>query len=135
MELNELYSLALKKNITVDEFRMSNNKIVSLNVDDSFFIAMDSTKIDNEIDEKMCLSHEIGHCESGAFYMTKSKFETIERCEAKALRWQIKALIPEEKFDAAIEDGYTECWQIAEYLDVSEKLVREAYHYYKEIKR
>lgn len=133
MKLNELYTLAEQQNITVENFTMNNNKALAALIDRSFFIAMNQNKIENELEEKMCLSHEIGHCESGAMYMAKSKYETIGRCEARALRWQITHLIPENELNEAIDKGYIESWQLAEYFNISEQLVREAVHYYKEV--
>lgn len=135
MDVNELYDIADSKHILIYDFHLPTNEAMSLLTgNDTYVVGIDSKKIDGTADKKHKLAHEIAHCETGSFYRRQCKFETIERCEARALRWEISHLVTEEDLHRSIEEGYTESWQIAEYLDVPEQLVKDAYHYYTEIK-
>ncbi len=39
-------------------------------------------------------------------------------------------ILPKDLIDAAIANGYTEVWDIAEYLEVDELFLRDALQYY-----
>ena len=41
-----------------------------------------------------------------------------------------KKLLPFSEMRAAMEDGYTELYQLAEYFEVPEDLIRQAVEYY-----
>ena len=41
-------------------------------------------------------------------------------------RWACEQLIPKEEMEIAMKKGYCEVWQLAEYFDVTEELVRKA---------
>lgn len=78
------------------------------------------------------VSHEIGHCERNAFYTRLSAPTTREKCEQAAKRWQYRKMVPLSELAKAIRAGDREAWQIAERLDLPERLVREAVLYYRE---
>lgn len=67
----------------------------------------------------------------GAFYTRLSAPTTKEKCEEQARRWQYENMVSLNDLVSAIQDGCREAWQIAERLDVPEKLVRGAEAYYK----
>ncbi len=54
----------------------------------------------------------------------------IQAAEWKATRAQIKKLLPFEEMRAAMNAGYTEVWELSEYFDVTEDMVRRAIVYY-----
>lgn len=78
------------------------------------------------------VSHELGHCERNAFYTRFSAPTTREKCEQAAKRWQYRNMVPLSDLAAAIRDGDREAWQIAERLDLPERLVLDAVRYYTE---
>jgi len=131
MELKELYQLAENRDIRVEHFHLEANKALTAEyIPGSFAIALDDKKIENKTEEKMCIAHELGHCESGAFYMAQSPFETIGRCEARVFRWELDKMLPYEKLEKAFKKGYTESWELAEYFDLPEDFVRKAVKHY-----
>ena len=81
--------------------------------------------------ERVCLAHELGHCERGAFYNLWSKFDLRERCERKADKRAFELLVPESELDYAISQGYCTFWALAEYFNVTERFVRKAIAHYK----
>lgn len=78
------------------------------------------------------VSHELGHCERNAFYTRFSAPTTREKCEQTAKRWQYRNMVPLSDLAAAIRDGDREAWQIAERLELPERLVLDAVRYYTE---
>lgn len=93
--------------------------------------AWTAEKGETEAEYRDRVSHEIGHCETGAFYTRLSAPTTKEKCEEQARRWQYENVVSLDDLISAIQDGCREAWQIAERLDVPEKLVRGAAAYYK----
>lgn len=78
------------------------------------------------------VSHELGHCERSAFYTRFSAPTTREKCEQAAKRWQYRNMVPLSDLASAIRDGDREAWQIAERLELPERLVLDAVRYYTE---
>lgn len=129
MKINELYNIADKHKIEVDYFPMDECTSVST----PYGIAIDVDKLENSTEEKMCLAHELGHCELGAFYNIFSSFDLKSRQEYKANKWAVKKLIPFEELQEAFENGYTEIWELAELFEVSEQFVHTAIDIYRRI--
>lgn len=78
------------------------------------------------------VAHEVGHCATGSFYTRLSAPTTKEKCEQAAKRWSYRKMISLEEIAEALRDGDREPWQIAERLDVPERMVREAVAYYRD---
>jgi len=128
----KLYDIADNHDIRVDCFRM--NKVESLAFMSSkgkYFVAIDPFKLCNNLDEKMKLAHELGHCISGAFYTALSPLATWERCEARANLKAIQLLITKDDIEDAASDGVHELWELAERFGLPEDTVATAIEYYR----
>lgn len=123
MTLNEVYSLAEKKHIDIDEFRF--DAITAMSLPEGC-IAYDPRKFETQSELKAALAHEIGHIDSGAFYSDRTPFETRARCEYKADKRAAQMLIPIAQLRYALKHGYTEAWQLAELFDVPERFIKRA---------
>ena len=97
---------------------------------DKFFTGIDYSKLSGTASEKEIIAHELGHCMKGAFYNRHSKHDIISRHEYRADKWACENLIPQEEMEEAFRQGYVEVWQLAEYFDVPESLVRKAVYIY-----
>ena len=129
--LQEIYHIAKKKNIIVDRFALRKREALSLMEENGdCFIAIDPDKIANETEERTKLSHEIGHCSTGAFYNQYSNYDCRQRHENKADKWAVKYLIPVEDLDTAVANGCTEIWELAEHFGVTEQFMQKAVCYY-----
>lgn len=129
METNKLFSIAEKHGITVDRFSLPNNYSVSVNYSGNMFIALD-----NDIsgaDEKVCLAHELGHCETMSFYNIYSPFDVRGKHERRANCWAIKKLIPKSRYISALKKGYDNIYSLAEYFGVTNDFMQKAVEYYK----
>lgn len=80
------------------------------------------------------VSHELGHCERGAFYTRISAPTCRGKCEEMARRWQYEHMIGKEALDAAFRAGLKTTWELAEFFDLPEYLIIGAVHYFEEIR-
>ena len=131
MEIRALYDLAKQQNIEVLPFPMPDNGSMSIMLDDgSCYIGMDESARDGGVQERVHLSHELGHCVTGSFYNRYAAVDCRQRHENRANKWAIVHLIPVDDLDEAIAAGCTELWELADRFDVTEDFVRKAVCYY-----
>ena len=127
MQTSNLYDFAEQQNIEVLSFPMPQNASMSVMLEDgNCFIGMDDSVRDGGIQERVHLSHELGHCVTGSFYNIYAAVDHRQRHENRADKWAIHALIPVEELDDAIAAGCTEVWELAERFQVTEDFIRKA---------
>ena len=131
MELKSLYEFARQENIGIYVFPMEKSGSMSV-MDETgrCHIGMDESVLDGDIQERVHLSHELGHCATGSFYNIHAAIDCRQRHENKANKWAIRALIPVEALDDAVAGGCTEIWELAERFRVTEEFMRRAVCYY-----
>lgn len=128
----DLYEYAESKNITVDFRRIPKNKSFSVRMSFGDFIVIDEKAMENSAEERTLAAHEIGHCETNAFYGYNDSSVTRGKAEERATRWAVKKLIDKNKMMSLLEDGYQK-WDLAEYFNVTEEFIEKAYQLYFEI--
>lgn len=131
MEILALYDLAKQQNIEVIQYPMSINGSMSIMLEDgSCYIGIDKSVQDGGVQERVHLSHEIGHCATGSFYNIHAAIDHRQRHENRADKWAIQQLITVDDLDEAIAQGYTEIWDLAEHFGVTEEFIKKAVCYY-----
>ena len=127
MQLRNLYEFARQQNIAVIGYPMPENGSMSVMLDDGrCFVGMDDSVRDGGVQERVHLSHELGHCATGSFYNIYAAVDHRQRHENRANKWAIQALLPVEALDDAIAEGCTEVWELAERFQVTEEFIRKA---------
>lgn len=129
MTLNDVYQDCEEKNIEVDYFPMT--KAVALSFPEGL-IAVDIDKIETSIKEKETIAHEESHIETGSFYNFYSPLDIKEKHERRAEVHTIKKLVPLDELKEAVEYGFTEMWDLADYFEVSCDFMTKAIEYYKD---
>lgn len=129
MTIKELYAIADRDGIYVEHQLIGITPALSVKIGADCAICLDPSLAKTEAEYKEVLAHELGHCETLAFYNQYSPLETKARQEHKALVWEIKKLLPEEEIKKAART--MQRWEIAEYFGVPEWLVVKAMEYYK----
>ena len=130
--LTALYQKAQQDGITVDCFALPRSESMSLlGADGNCHIAIDPYRLASEEDELIKLAHEVGHCETGAFYNFYAPLDIRQKHERRAWEWAIRELLPREELEKAIRDGYQHPWELAEHLDLPEYFIRAALDYYR----
>lgn len=131
MKTNELYKLAEKEGIQIDRIDLKTNSSVAINMMDKLFVGLDRNICGAE--ERVCLAHEIGHCQTMSFYNINSPLDVRGKHERRANVWAIKAMIPYNAYRYALEHGCTEIYSLADYFNVTEDFMRKAVEYYKSV--
>ena len=127
MEIPVLYCLAQQQNIPVYRFPLPKTGSMSLMDEQGrCFIGMDAGVRDGGAQERVHLSHELGHCVTGSFYNRYAAVDCRQRHENQANKWAIQTLIPVDDLDRAVAEGCTEIWELAERFGVTEDFVRKA---------
>ena len=131
MDILALYDIARQQNIEVIQYHVSENGSMSIMAENgSCYIGIDASVQDGGIQERVHLSHELGHCATGSFYSIHTAIDSRQRHENRADKWAIERLIPVDKLDNAVADGCTELWELAELFGVTEQFMRKAVCYY-----
>lgn len=128
MRTTELYRIAERDGVTVERFLLDSNKSVSVFTDAGLFVGLDGKL--SGADEKVCLAHELGHCETMSFYNMYSPCDIRGKHERRANVWAIKKLIPRAKYFWALRHGYEDIYSLAEYFGVTPEFVRKTAEYY-----
>lgn len=131
MEIQALYDFAQQNNIRVRSFSLPEFGSLSVQTKSGHcFVGIDEEIQDGNILERVHLGHELGHCITGSFYSIHTTVDSRQRHENKADKWAVKHLIPVEDLGAAVANGYTEIWELAELFGVTEQFMRKAVCYY-----
>lgn len=127
MTIEDLYNLADDDGIVV-EHQLIGHPALSVEWENGA-ICIDPSQINSEAEYKDVLAHELGHCETKAFYHHHSPYETKARMERKAKKWEILHLVPLEDLREKVEE-HRDIWEIADFFGVPEKLIKEALEFY-----
>lgn len=123
----DLYDYAEQQNIAVIRYPMKENGSMSIMLEDgSCFIGIDDSILDGGVQERVHMTHEIGHCVTGSFYNIHAAVDCRQRHENRADKWAVHHLISVEELDEAVAQGYTEIWELAERFGVTEQFMRKA---------
>lgn len=131
MHTQALYDLARQQNIEVLTHPLPQTGSLSVMLEGGrCFVGLDRSVCDGATQERVHLSHELGHCVTGSFYNIYAAVECRQRHENRADRWAISTLIPVEDLDEAVAQGCTEIWELAERFQVTEEFMRKTVCYY-----
>lgn len=132
MTTNQLYDIAEKNNIHIQNFKLQKTKSTSINIEDDYYIGIDDEAMETTAERNTHIGHELGHCMTGSFYNMFSEHDIRSRHEYRADKWSVQHLVPKDEFIDLLKQGY-ERWDLAEHFDVTEELINKAYHFYCEI--
>lgn len=130
VELNTLYEDIRTQQVSLYAYDVGEETSVTIEMNNRYAIFLDPFRVESIPEMKRILAHELGHCATGCTHKVSSPLDLIEKHEYKANRWAIERYIPFEKLQSAIKQGYTECWQLAEYFDLPEPFIQKALDYY-----
>lgn len=131
MDVLALYDMARQQNIEVIQYPMHENGSMSIMLEDgSCYIGIDESVQDGGVQERVHLSHELGHCITGSFYNIYAAIDHRQRHENRADKWAISHLVPVDDLDEAVAEGCCEIWELAERFGVTEQFMKKAVCYY-----
>lgn len=124
--MDRLFDTAEKAGVEIWYCSMGNMLSASVSGNDGCYIAMDYSLLWRGALERVHTAHELGHCMTGSFYSMYAPLDVREKHEYRADRWAVRELLPEREFKRAVKNGYACTWELAEYFNVTEDLVRKA---------
>ena len=131
MTLEEkLSAFAQKRNTQVYEHHLPECGSISVKAGELCFIGIDPAYFPEPAERAVAMAHEIGHCETDAFYCPHAPRITRSKLERKATVWAIEHIIPYAKLKEATERGITEEGELAEHFEVTCEFVRAAVLWY-----
>ena len=130
-ELDDVYEFAKMRNVEVCDFKLPLTGAISF-MDESgkCAIGIDNSKRYTVAQKKTMLMHELGHCETGAFYNMYTPFCPRSKCERRADEWAIVHFLPYDSLIKAYRSGLCTNYELAEYFEVSEQFIQKAIDYY-----
>ena len=103
MELNSLYDIAEKENITIYDWQIEDVDGMYLNYHNINAIALNYDRLGTYVDEKCTLAEELGHYYMDATYPASCTDKIlIDKQEYRAKKWSYSVLIPFENLKSAI---------------------------------
>lgn len=129
---SELYEIAEKSGTEIICCELPKTRSVSVRTAAGrCYIGIDPLEIETTAQERVHIAHEIGHCETLAFYNAYSPLEIREKQETKADRWAVARLVPVRELTEALKHGIKEIWDLAEHFDVTEEFMLKAIEIYR----
>lgn len=132
--LLDLYQVAESNGVEVISIDTSVTKSMSLvSQCDSYYIGINPMMLNTDIEEKINLTHELGHCMTGSFYNRYSKLDIRAKHERRADKWAINKLVPKDELEKAVKSGRESRYELAEYFNVTEDFMQKVLDYYCEV--
>lgn len=132
--MTDLYRMLYDEGVGFYDERIPEDKpksaVIHVHRVDCWGVVVDMGRIENTKEEYSVMLHECGHYATGTTHAVDSPYDLVERHENRAERWAVENFISADDLDAAVADGCTEIWQLAEYFGVTEDLMKKAVCWY-----
>ena len=131
MEVLDMYKIAENEKIDIFNYKWNNVKARIFEIENSYSIALDNSKIENSIEEKEILAEELGHYYCNALYYLDSDKILKDKCEYRALKWAYSVLVPLQKLKEKIMQGFN-LYDLADYFNVDCEYMNDCIDFYTE---
>ena len=131
MEVLDMYKIAVNEKIDIFNYKWNNVKARIFEIENSYSIALDNSKIENSIEEKEILAEELGHYYCNALYYLDSDKILKDKCEYRALKWAYSVLVPLQKLKEKIMQGFN-LYDLADYFNVDCEYMNDCIDFYTE---
>ena len=131
MEVLDMYKIAENEKIDILNYNWTNTKARIFEIDNNYYIALDSKQINNSIEEKEILAEELGHYYCNALYYLDSDKILKDKCEYRALKWAYSVLVPLQKLKEKIMQGFN-LYDLADYFNVDCEYMNDCIDFYTE---
>lgn len=128
--LTDIYSDVSNVGASIFPYPIGFTDAATIELHGNYAIMFDPDKFSTIRSLKWALAHEVGHCATGCTHKISSQWDIVERHEHKANRWAYEHYLPPEQIQYALDHGYTEPWQLAEWFDLPQNDIENALYYY-----
>lgn len=127
----DMYKIAENENIDILNYDWNKVKARIFELDNNYYIALNSHIIESNIEEKEILAEELGHYYCNALYYINSDKITQRKCELRAMKWAYSILVPFQKLKEKIAQGFN-LYDLADYFDVDINYMNDCINFYTE---
>lgn len=131
MNVLDMYKIAENEKIDVLNYKWNSSKAKIFEIDNKYYIALDTNQIDTAIEEKEILAEELGHYYCNALYYLNSDDVQKKKCEYRAMKWAYSILVPLQKLKEKLKQGFNLC-DLADYFNVDLKYMIDCIDFYVE---
>ena len=124
MNVLDMYKIAENEKIDVLNYKWNSSKAKIFEIDNKYYIALDTNQINTAIEEKEILAEELGHYYCNALYYLNS-------CEYRAMKWAYSILVPLQKLKEKLKQGFN-LYDLADYFNVDLKYMIDCIDFYVE---
>lgn len=128
--MDDLLKYADKNNYQVLFHKTNEIRSFSMELQQKLYINLDETQFESEIEKRVCLAHEIGHCISGTTYTLNHSKLYRGSAEYKADYRAAQLLMPIEKLKECIMNGITDKYDLAEFFNIPDYFVDRSLYIY-----
>lgn len=129
MNVLDMYKIAENEKIDILDYKWTNAKARIVELNNSYYIGLDTKKIDSSIEEKEILAEELGHYFCNALYFIDSDKTLKRKCELRALKWAYSVLVPFNKLKEKISEGLN-IYELSDYFEVDYKYMSNCINFY-----
>lgn len=128
--IEQLYDDLSARGIMFFNYSSVDSPAVAMEDDCASAIFVNENLVCTEAEEKEVVAHEAGHIFTGSLHRTETTGDVIARHEYWADQFAVQDLLPVEELIEAFQEGYTEIWQLAEWLNHTEEFIKRAIYIY-----
>lgn len=129
-KFEQLLQEAEDNNIRVYDFDLGDDDFDGLYIDGHIAL---SSKMESSTQRACVLAEELGHHYTTVGDILNQNDIENRKQERKARAWAYEKIVPLSSIQQVFVAGCREPWEMAEYLDVDEKFLREALQYYEDV--
>lgn len=129
MNVLDIYKIAENEKIDILDYQWSNTKARIVELNNSYYIGLDTKRIDNSIEEKEILAEELGHYFCNALYFIDSDKIFKRKCELRALKWAYSVLVPFNRLKEKISEGLN-IYELSDFFEVDYDYMIDCINFY-----
>lgn len=129
MNVLDMYKIAENEKIDILDYQWSNTKARIVELNNSYYIGLDTKRIDNSIEEKEILAEELGHYFCNALYFIDSDKILKRKCELRALKWAYSVLVPFNRLKEKISEGLN-IYELSDFFEVDYDYMIDCINFY-----
>ncbi len=127
----DMYKIAENEKINILNYKWSKTKAKIFNIDNKYYIGLDTKQINSNIEEKQILAEELGHYYCNALYYIDTDRIIKNKCEYRAKKWSYSVLVPFQKLKEKIIQGLN-LYDLADYFNVDCHYMNDCINFYTE---
>lgn len=130
--LSDFYNYCIENDVDVIPFNHLPASAATVRYRGDYSVGLNFEQIRTARQLRTVTMHEVGHLHTGALHKVDSPFQLVEQSEYRADADSFRRYLPVSEIADAMQKGYTEPWQLAEYFDLDEDYIKKALHYWTE---